>query len=177
MDTIHTLEPAASGRSKCRGCGRTIAKGEMRFGERLPNPFGEGEASYWFHLACAACRRPEPFLSTLPGHESTIDNATVLQQWAEQGLAHPRLPRLAGGQRDPSGRARCRQCRELIEKGGWRLRLQMWEEGRFEPIGYLHPACSTAYFGTPVSQQRLAQTAHDLEAADIAEIVVKMGQT
>ena len=39
----HSFEVAPSGRSKCRGCGDAIARGEVRFGERLPNPFGEGD--------------------------------------------------------------------------------------------------------------------------------------
>ena len=34
---------------KCRGCGRPIARGELRFGERLPNAFAEGEMTVWFH--------------------------------------------------------------------------------------------------------------------------------
>ena len=50
----HVFEEASSGRSKCRGCGVPIAKGELRFGERLPNPFGEGEVTHWFHPMCAA---------------------------------------------------------------------------------------------------------------------------
>ena len=37
----HTIEPAASGRTKCRGCGEPIAKGELGFGERLPHPFAD----------------------------------------------------------------------------------------------------------------------------------------
>ncbi|MDP6375924.1 MAG: PARP-type zinc finger-containing protein [Pseudomonadales bacterium] len=54
----HVLEPAASGRSKCRGCTAAIDKGEFRFGERFPNPFADGEMTVWFHLLCAAYRRP-----------------------------------------------------------------------------------------------------------------------
>ena len=55
----HVFEPASSARSKCRGCGRAIAKGEIRFGERLANPFAEGEMTHWFHPLCAAYKRPE----------------------------------------------------------------------------------------------------------------------
>ena len=39
----HLIEPAASGRAKCRGCQRPIQKDELRFGERVPNPFADGE--------------------------------------------------------------------------------------------------------------------------------------
>lgn len=55
----HTIEPATIGRSKCWGCREPIAKDELRFGERLPNAFGDGEMTIWFHLACAACKGPE----------------------------------------------------------------------------------------------------------------------
>ena len=59
----HVLEPAASGRAKCRACQRPIAQGELRFGERLPNPYAEGEMTLWFHPACAGFQRPEAVLA------------------------------------------------------------------------------------------------------------------
>ena len=47
----HTIEPEASGRAGCRGCGAKIAQGELRFGERLPSPFAESAlVTHWFHL-------------------------------------------------------------------------------------------------------------------------------
>jgi len=64
-----TITPAPSARSKCRGRGQTIDKGALRFGEADVNPFGEGETQRWFHLECAALRRPEKFgpaLEALP---------------------------------------------------------------------------------------------------------------
>ena len=61
------IERATSSRATCRGCGAKIARDELRFGERLPNPFADegGEMTHWFHLACAAFTRPEPFLETV----------------------------------------------------------------------------------------------------------------
>ncbi len=61
----HVIEPATSGRAKCRGCGERIAKDELRFGERLPNPFAEGEMTLWFHPLCGAYKRPQPLLEAL----------------------------------------------------------------------------------------------------------------
>ena len=61
----HLIERASSARATCRGCGAKIAKGELRFGEQLPNPFADGEGAlmtHWFHMACAAYRRPEAFI-------------------------------------------------------------------------------------------------------------------
>ena len=61
----HVSERAPTGRAKCRGCGRPIAAGSLRLGERLPNPFADdgGEMTHWFHPACGAFRRPEAFLA------------------------------------------------------------------------------------------------------------------
>ena len=73
----HTIEPAASGRAKCRGCGEPITKGELRLGARLPNPFdGEKEMTLGFHLICGAYKRPEPFLEAAnQTKEEIIDRA------------------------------------------------------------------------------------------------------
>jgi hypothetical protein len=54
----HVFEVASTGRAKCRGCGEPIQRGDTRFGERLPNPYGEGEMTLWFHPRCAAFKRP-----------------------------------------------------------------------------------------------------------------------
>jgi hypothetical protein len=151
----HIIELAASGRAKCRGCDQRIAKGELRFGERLPNAFGEGEATLWFHLACGAYKRPEPFLEALSGGEirEAIDAIAVadkdtLRAAADLGIEHRRLPRLAGADRAPTGRAKCRHCRQLIDKEGWRIPLVFFEEYRFEASGFIHAACARDYFGT-----------------------------
>jgi hypothetical protein len=144
----HVLEPAPSGRAKCRGCGQAIAKGEIRFGERLPNPFAEGEMTLWFHLRCGALKRPEPFLEALSSTDVAPEDADALAAEARLGVQHRRLPRLDGAEAAPSGRARCRHCREPIEKGSWRLRLVFWDEGRFQPSGFLHATCAADYLGT-----------------------------
>jgi ribosomal protein L37AE/L43A len=165
-----TLEVAASGRSKCRGCGKQIAKGELRLGERLPNPFGEGEAVYWFHPLCAACMRPEPFLGALGRAAEPPPDAEWLRAAAEVGAAHRRLPRLARAERASSGRARCRHCRELVEKGAWRLVLQIFEEGRMGSAGFIHVACAEPYFELGAILDRIERLTPDLSAADLDEI-------
>lgn len=142
----HVIEAAATGRATCRGCGRKIAKGELRFGERLPNAFGEGEMTLWFHVPCAAHKRPEPFLEALSAHG--VDGADRLAAAARLGITHRRLPRVDGAERAPTGRARCRSCREPIDKAAWRIRLVFFEEYRFQPSGFVHAACAGEYFGT-----------------------------
>ena len=84
-----------------------------------------------------------------------------LERTAEVGVAHRRLPRLAYAERSPSGRARCRQCRTFVEQGVWRLALQMYEEGRFAPIGFIHLTCAEPYFETrDLLDQTLDEEAH-----------------
>ena len=132
----HVFETAPSGRAKCRGCGKAIAKGDLRFGERLPNPYGEGDMTLWFHPRCGAYKRPEPFLEALAGPDPAVDDAAELERVARFGAAHRRLPRLHGAERSPSGRARCRSCREPIARDAWRISLVFYQEGRFEPSGF-----------------------------------------
>ena len=149
----HTIEPASTGRARCRGCGQAIAKGALRFGERLPNPFSDkGDMTLWFHLECGAYKRPQPMIDTLlaplPAAELAADEAAALASAAQLGLAHRRLPRIDGAERAPSGRAKCRGCREKIAKDAWRIRLVFYEEGMFAPGGNIHVACAANYFGT-----------------------------
>jgi len=155
VSVAHTFGGAPTGRSKCRGCGRAIAKGELRFGERLPNPFAEGEMTLWFHPLCAAYKRPEPMLESLgiapEGLRETLESA------ARAASAQPRLPRIDGAERSPGSQASCRHCREKIEKGAWRIRLVFHEEGVFSPSGYIHLGCRRDYFG---AEEILEQLLH-----------------
>jgi hypothetical protein len=144
----HVFEPAASGRAKCRGCAQPIQRAELRFGERLPNPFAEGELTVWFHPACAAYKRPEPFLQALGETTASVPDRDRLERAARAGLAHRRLPRIDGAERSPSGQAMCRSCRQPIARGSWRIRLVFYEEGRFSPGGFVHLECRNAYFET-----------------------------
>jgi hypothetical protein len=142
----HTFEIAPSGRSKCRGCGQTIERGAWRFGERLPNPFAEGDMTLWFHPVCAAYKRPEPVLETLEAvSEKTAEHARA-GEIARHVASHRRLQRIDGIERSPSAQAKCRHCREPIERGAWRIRLVFYEDGRFSPGGFVHLQCRADYF-------------------------------
>ena len=143
----HIFEPAASGRSKCRGCGRALERGELRFGERLPNPYADGEMTLWFHPLCAAYKRPEPMLEALAQSTDGVPKREALERAACASLASPRLPRIDGAER-AKGQATCRQCRKPIPRGDWRIRLVFYDEGQFSPLGFIHLACANEYFGT-----------------------------
>jgi hypothetical protein len=166
----HAIEAAPTGRAKCRGCGGKIAALELRFGERLPNPFADGETTHWFHLDCAAFKRPEAFLEALAARQEPLDGSDRLKSEATLGLAHRRLPRIDGAERAPSGRAACRSCREPIPKNAWRIRLVFHEDGRFVPAGYVHARCARAYFETTDVLARVQRFAPDLRAEDVEGI-------
>jgi hypothetical protein len=175
----HLIEPAATARSKCRGCGERIAAGVLRFGETLPNPFADGDTTHWFHLQCAAYKRPEPVLETLtaraelasltPQIEAVPDQDKLVAD-ARAGVAHPRLARISGAERAPSGRAACRMCKAAIPKDAWRIALVFYEEGRFAPAGAVHPGCAVAYFESDDILPRIRHFAPALSEADVAEI-------
>jgi hypothetical protein len=166
----HVFERAPSGRAKCRGCGRSIAKDELRFGERLPNPYAEGEMTLWFHVPCGAYRRPEAWLEALETAGEPVPDAERLAAEARHGRDHRRLPRLDGAGRAPTGRARCRSCREPIEKGTWRSPLVFYEDGRFSPSGFVHLRCFRNYFETTDVLSRIRHFSPELSEADIEEI-------
>ena len=170
----HVIEPAATARAKCRGCGERIAASVLRFGEGVPNPFGEGDTTHWFHLDCAAYKRPEPFRHTLEAATATVEGAEQLLAEAKRGIDHPRLPRINGAERDPSGRAVCRSCRAVIPKGAWRITLVFYEEGRFTAAGFIHAACARPYFETGDVIPRVRRFAPGLAEADLAEIAAEM---
>jgi hypothetical protein len=164
-----TITPAPTARSKCRGCGKSIDKGVLRFGEADVNPFGEGETQRWFHLECAALKRPERFGAAL---ESATDapEREKLAELVKSGLEHPRLVRILRAERAPSGRAHCRHCREIIDKGALRVALEIWEDGRFSPMGSIHARCAPSYFGTRDVMPRIRHHSPELPAAELAEL-------
>jgi len=164
------LERAASGRSRCRACGDTIPKGELRFGEEVDNPFTEGRTTLWFHLDCAALRRPEKARPLVADCEEPIPDRDELLAEADLAIAHPRLCRIAKIETAPSGRAHCRHCKELVAKGEWRFALQIFDQNRFNPMGFLHLSCAGAYFGVVPSARRLARVTAELEPTLLSEV-------
>lgn len=170
------IERAASGRAKCRGCKQKLAKDEPRFGEAVPNPFGEGETTHWFCLPCAAEKRPDKLIAALDVCALDIPTADDLRRTAQNGVDHPRLSRLAHAERSPTGRARCRHCREVIDKGALRIALEFTDEGMTTPGGFIHVPCAADYFGTTVGVlPRLRRTSDKLEQSDFLELEQGLG--
>src|SRR4029450_11160588 len=110
-----------TGGERAPGGGSPTGAGGGRCGERLPNPYSEDanvEMTHWFHVSCAAFKRPEPFLAALEGTGQPVPAfgpRAVLEREARLGLEHRRLSRVDAISRAPSSRATCRACKEKIE--------------------------------------------------------------
>lgn len=167
----HVFEPAASGRAKCRGCAQHIERGALRFGERVPNPYAEGETTVWYHPLCAAYKRPEALLEALPAAPPELADSDSLERAARATAVHPRLRRIGGAEHAPTGQARCRHCREAIAKASWRIRLAIYEEGRFAPSGFLHLGCQRAYFEGEDIVPALLHFSPELSDADREDLI------
>jgi poly [ADP-ribose] polymerase len=166
------IEPAKTGRAACRGCRKKIAAGELRMGEGAPSSFGDRETQLWFHLSCAAYKRPEPLLGVLDSAPLPAEEQARLRAIAEFGAAHRRVPRIDGVERSPSARARCRACRQPIDKGLLRIRLVYYEEGVFSPSGNVHASCARDYFETDPAGlvERIAHFSESLSGDDRREL-------
>ena len=148
---------------------------------RYPEPRPGAELSaanvdmtLWFHPECAAHKRPEPFLEALAESGADVPDAGRLAELARSGTAHRRLPRIDGAERSPNARARCRSCREPIPKGEWRISLVFYQDGRFEPSGYIHAKCAQEYFGTTEVAGRIGHFA-DLSPGELSELEKALG--
>ena len=141
----HVIETAPTGRARCRACGRVIAKGEWRLGQKAPNRYGEGEATFYFHPICGAAKLPSVLLEALAGADQPVPGAQKYRQPAELASVHRRLPRLGRIEVAPSGRARCRHCRQKIDKGSQRMVLEVVDDGMRDYWGYVHLRCVRQY--------------------------------
>lgn len=167
---VHVIEPASTGRAKCRGCGQNIEKGILRFGEKLDNPFADDDLTHWFHLECAAFKRPESLFETLEAREQPLESQEQLISTARRSLEHRRLPRVNGAERASTGRAKCRSCHETIAKDTWRIRLNFYEEGVFSASGFVHARCAGAYFETTELLPAVRQFSPGLSEGQLEEL-------
>lgn len=143
----YVIEPARSGRSKCKACRRVIQKGHTRIGILIVGPFGPGYL--WHHMNCAARR-----------HLEKVEEAYRLQAW-EDGVDVPPIEKLRSvadkaekdraerktaphAEKAPTGRSRCKHCGEPIAKGSYRVVLlrgvEFAGQVRSGPIN-VHPGC------------------------------------
>jgi hypothetical protein len=143
----------------------------LRFGERLPSIFGEGQATLWFHPLCAAYKRPQRFLEALVETTGSVPDRKLLERAALRSVAHERLQRIDAAERSPSGQAKCRSCHLPIARGSWRIRVVFYEEGRLTPGGYVHLGCRKLYFETDEILDQVLHFSPALSGADREEFI------
>jgi hypothetical protein len=150
----YVIEGARSGRSRCKSCRRTIAKGALRIGILVDGPFGEGYL--WHHLGCLARTRLKEverayeleawtFAKTAPKNLPTLAELSSAQSKAKrQREQRRRVPYLEIA---PSGRSRCKLCGANIAEGSVRVVLgrevSFGQQVRTAPVK-VHPGCVQA---------------------------------
>jgi len=145
----NVIEEAKSGRASCRTCKKAIAKGELRFGEEAPNAFGDAPSLRWHHLTCAAEKLPAELKAAIETHPEPIANRAELDALIAKALEGGRGK--PGGfpyaDKAPTGRAKCIQCGEPIEKDSIRIAVEREiDTGAMVTKGarYMHPRCVAA---------------------------------
>lgn len=142
----NVIEEAKSGRASCRTCKKTIAKGELRLGVEQMTQFSDTPSMQWHHLLCAAGKLPGELRSAMAGYDGDIPNKaeleTAMSTAIKSGKAKPgAFPYV---DKAPTGRAKCMQCDETIEKDSFRVAVEREVDvGGFmrKSPGYMHPKC------------------------------------
>ena len=141
------IEEAKSNRAACRGCKEKIQKGELRLGDEVVNAFAGGdEPSYqWYHLACAAGKKPQELKTALADFPGEVPGRAALEETLSKVKTRKKAATFPYAERAPSGRSKCVECGETIEKGQLRVAIEREvDTGSFVTTGagYLHPACA-----------------------------------
>jgi len=166
------IEEAKSNRAACRGCREKIQKGELRMGDEVVNAFSSGDdpSFQWYHLSCAANKKPKELKAALAEYPGEVPGRAEL----EETLAKAPAPRGARktfpyAERAASGRSKCVECGEAIEKGEMRVAIEREvDTGAFVTTGagYLHPRCAedNVRAAAAANSQLSAEDAAALEA-------------
>ena len=169
-----TIEEASTGRASCRFCKEKIEKGALRFGERVPSAFGEGEQTLWYHLLCAAERHAEKLSPALAEFSGEIPDRAKLESIVENGLQNPKLASVQKVDHAPTARAKCQHCHEAIAKGDLRVGVDRDTEGQMPAISYIHLGCAPAYLGDAGLETKLLRLSAELPAEE-RERVARLG--
>jgi hypothetical protein len=171
----HTIEPAKSGRASCRSCREPIAKGELRFGEDVPNAFSDsGEPSYqWHHLRCAATKKPAQLKLALAAFTGEVPDRAELEKTIESAATKVKPATFPYAERAPTGRSKCQACEKPIENGALRVEVEREvDTGTFvtKGAGYLHAACARAHTGDDALLEKIKPNSPALGAPELEEL-------
>ena len=148
----NVIEEAKSGRASCRTCRKPIAKGELRLGVETQTQFSDTPSMQWHHLPCAAAKHPDELRTALAEYPGEVPDraelGAAMDEAAKKASAKPAgFPYV---DRAPTGRAKCMQCEQPIEKASFRIAVERELEiggNATRGAGYLHPACVSENLG------------------------------
>lgn len=163
------IEKATSGRASCRGCRTAIAKDDLRFGEASTNPFGDGSFVQWYHLACAAEKRPDKLAPVLAKYKKAVPDRAALEASLGTATRGTRLAKLVRAERAPTGRSICDHCKLGIAHKTLRAVVRIDTDPSFTRTAFLHLACARAFAGQEVAAH-LATRSKALTKPDRAEL-------
>lgn len=172
----HIIEAAKTGRASCRSCKKAIAKGELRLGEEVDNPFAGGDKTYnWHHLECASQKKGAALKAAIETTELDIPNKEELMKAAESAAKKEKPTTFPYAEHAPTNRSTCVACSEKIEKGHLRVAIEAEvDTGGFMRRGpaYLHPTCTIGHTDSDPEEMLEKVKAHstNLEEADLATL-------
>lgn len=180
----NVIEEAKSGRASCRACKKTIAKGELRFGEEAPNAFGDTPSIRWYHMMCAAEKLPTELKAALDQFSGTVANRAELDKAMSDAFSKGRAK--PGGfpyaDKAPTGRARCMQCEEPIAKDSLRVAVEREiDTGSVvtRGAGYMHPKCVVENLenagGDKDEMVAALRTNSRLQPSDLNQVITEIG--
>lgn len=177
------IEESKSSRATCRSCKKKIDKGVLRFGEETVNTFSSdgGTSYFWHHLECAAGKVPAKVKAAMASFTGTIPDKEKI----DAILAAPPKAGSKGGpkaafpyaERASTGRSKCMQCDEAIEKGTMRVAVEREvDTGSFTTTGpgYLHPACAAEYTGEDDLLEKIKANMPGIAAEDLSALEAEL---
>ncbi len=178
------IEEAKTGRASCRTCKKPIAKGELRLGVEAANAFGDTPSMQWHHLACAAAKLPGELGEALKAYSGDVPNRAELEKAMADAIAggHAKPGGFPYVDRAPTGRAKCMQCGQPIEKDSLRVAVEreLTVGGTVQTgAGYLHPACAAAHLeatgGDKDAMIEGLRANSRVPAADLDGVIAQLG--
>ncbi|KAF7030542.1 hypothetical protein CFC21_042063 [Triticum aestivum] len=159
-----SVEYAKSGRSSCKGCSATIAKGALRLGASARDPRGY-DSTKWYHVACfPVSSHPLGPVEEVEGFDSIKDDDreelreleknNKRDQTAVSPLEVPSpkkakvLPKAEVAEKGSvsveyakSARSTCKTCNASITKGALRIGVSAHDPRGFDSTKWYHVAC------------------------------------
>lgn len=175
----HIIEPAKSGRAKCRSCKKTIEKDSLRLGEEILDQFGSGGTTHvWHHVECAAEKKPDQLRAAMAEYQGEIpDRANLEKKLAESAKKLP-PGMFPYAEKAPTGRSKCMGCEESIAKDTLRVAIEREvDTGAFKTkgAGYLHPMCAADFTGDKGMFAKVKENSRDLSKEQLAELEAALG--